>query len=370
MSSDTASNSQPSTGPIHPIVTTDQQIRTACLIILTTLAVGAALAWLKPVFIPFVLAVFLTYCMIPVIDFLTSRLRFPKYLALATTLLLGALLLVIVGVVIHNTFNQMAVRSPEYEAQIKSILGQAAVTIPWDRIGISPSELQIYVVSSTQKALGGILGATLTAVLNVLSNGLLVLIFMFFLLIGRLNSFDNLKKNSTGLWKEVEDSIRSYLVMKVIISILTGFLHGLILWALGVEFAVVFGILAFLLNFIPNIGPVIATFMVIPALPISGVDWTTAALALALPGAVQFLSGNVIEPRIIGDQLDVHPVVVLLSLIFFGLIWGIVGMFLATQIVAVLKIVLDKFYYTKPLASILAGRLDILTEESPEGEKA
>lgn len=80
-----------------------------------------------------------------------------------------------------------------------------------------------------------------------------------------------------------------------------------------------------------------------------------AALVIVLPGLVQFGIGNVLEPKIMGDSLDLHPVTVLLTLIFWGLLWGPVGMLLATPITAVLRLVLARFETTRPIGDLLAG---------------
>ena len=81
------------------------------------------------------------------------------------------------------------------------------------------------------------------------------------------------------------------------------------------------------------------------------------AAVFLVPGAVQMTIGNIIEPLIMGEGLDLHPVTILLALVFWGLIWGVVGMFLATPITAVFRIVLDRFETTRPIAGLLAGRL-------------
>ena len=79
-------------------------------------------------------------------------------------------------------------------------------------------------------------------------------------------------------------------------------------------------------------------------------------LAIAVPAAIQAVMGNLVEPRMMGDSLDLHPVTILMSLIFWGMLWGVVGMLLATPITAVLKIFLERFEGTRPLANLLAGR--------------
>jgi AI-2 transport protein TqsA len=159
------------------------------------------------------------------------------------------------------------------------------------------------------------------------------------------------------VWEEIERRIERYLVAKVTISAITGTLVGLILSALGVDLALVFGFLAFLLNFIPSIGSIIATLLPLPVILVSPeVSWTTVGLALALPGALQFVIGNVVEPSIIGDSLDLNPIVILMALIFWGVLWGVVGMLLAAPITAVMKILLERYELTRPVARVMAGR--------------
>ena len=84
----------------------------------------------------------------------------------------------------------------------------------------------------------------------------------------------------------------------------------------------------------------------------------TVVLAIALPGAVQMSVGNIIEPKLMGEELDLHPVTILLALMIWGAIWGIVGMLLATPITAVMKILFERMELTRPVADLFAGRLD------------
>ena len=138
-------------------------------------------------------------------------------------------------------------------------------------------------------------------------------------------------------------------------------LVGTVLAILGIDLALVFGLLAFLLNFIPSVGSLIATLLPLPVVVVSpDISATTAVLAIAVPGTIQFAIGNVIEPKVMGDALDLHPVVILLALIFWGVLWGIVGMLLATPMTAVMKILFEKIELTAPIADLLAGRLDAL----------
>ena len=86
------------------------------------------------------------------------------------------------------------------------------------------------------------------------------------------------------------------------------------------------------------------------------ISTSTAVLAISIPGIIQFAIGNVLEPKIMGDSLDLHPVVILMALIFWGMLCGIVGMLLAVPLTAIMKIILEKIEITQPIANIFAGR--------------
>jgi AI-2 transport protein TqsA len=118
----------------------------------------------------------------------------------------------------------------------------------------------------------------------------------------------------------------------------------------------VFGFLAFLLNFIPTIGAVVATLLPVPVIVLSpDLSVATQVLAVAIPAAIQAVIGSFIQPKVLGRSFGLHPVSILLALIFFGMIWGLVGAFLATPITAVIKIVLERIPATRFVAALLAG---------------
>jgi AI-2 transport protein TqsA len=265
--------------------------------------------------------------------------------------------LVLFGMVVSTSVSEMSAHTGDYQARIQQLLEQIATAAPLERLGVRVEDFTAKVLSITQDMVAGALTGTVSGIMSIFSNGAMVLIFMIFMLIG--------KKTDTasvgGLLHEVEFQVKRYILTMVFFSGATGVLVGLTLWFLGVEFAWMFGFLAFLLNFIPNIGSLMATLLPLPvALMSVELSITAKVLALALPGAIQFVIGNVVQPKIMGGSLDLHPVVVLLSLIFFGMIWGVVGMFLATPITAVAKMFLEKGRFTEPVAHLLAGRLDVL----------
>ena len=178
---------------------------------------------------------------------------------------------------------------------------------------------------------------------------------MVYLLIGRETRQEG--ASSTGIWSEIESRVERYIATKALLSGATGLLVGTVLAVLGVDLALVFGLFAFLLNFIPSVGSLIATLLPLPIVLMSpDVSVLVAVLAIGVPGGIQFTIGNVLEPKIMGDALDLHPVAILMALILWGMLWGVVGMLLATPITAMLKILFEQLEATRPAARVLAGR--------------
>jgi predicted PurR-regulated permease PerM len=189
------------------------------------------------------------------------------------------------------------------------------------------------------------------ALLEIFSTSVVVLIYVFFILLGSADA-----PRAYASIQAVDRQVRSYLMMKTIISIFTGVAFGVALAAFGVPMALTFGLLAFLLNYIPNVGPVVASLLPIPFILLGdgSAAWMVSAIVVTM--SIQIISGNVVEPKLMGDTSDLHPVVILLALMFWGMMWGVTGMFLATPITAGLKIVLEGNEVSRPMSDLLAGR--------------
>ena len=215
-------------------------------------------------------------------------------------------------------------------------------------------DMRQHIVNILTNAAGTIFG--------LVSGVFFVIIFVMFLVMGR----DPYATHSE-IYTNIVGKVRRYVGTKVVISLVTGLLVWLSLSRLGLPLASVFGILAFLLNFIPSIGSVISTLLPMPVAvatfqgpspenaDVTVVYWAMVLLVVAIPGAIQITMGNVIEPKLMGGGLNLHPVTVLLALSFWGLLWGIVGMFLAAPITAAIRIVLMQFDTLRPIGNLLAG---------------
>lgn len=382
-----------------------QKLQTTCLLLLTSAVVAAALYFLSGVLVPFVLALFLAIGLWPVIDIQIRRLRLPRNLAVLNTMLLGASLLFLVGLLVTSSVNQMLANQASYVAKIGQLMEsserflvrlhlleetdkpagqqgdegkepeQAAGRREGEDRGAGepgqgepgqgeqehtegegaemPGPSAKRVRDLLRAEIGNVLRQMLSGLLAVLSQGLVVLIFLAFLLIGR----DPGEKRPSGYWAEVEGGVRRYLQVKVAVSAMTGILVGTVLTILDVDLALVFAVFAFLLNFVPNIGSVIASLLPVPVVLVSDLSTLEVFLAIGIPAAIQFTVGNFLEPRWMGRSLDIHPIVVLLALIFWGTIWGMVGVILAVPVTMALKILLEKAEATSPVARWMSGGL-------------
>ncbi len=332
----------------------ESRIQTVCLLILTTIATATALYWLAPIMIPFVLAVFLAFGVAPFIQILMRYLKVPRSLAVVATLLLGFVILNLVATLISTSLSQLAANADSYQEQFTLLVERASSALPLEEYGIEPESFANPLSTIPTKTVGGMLVYVMSTLLNLVSKGFLVLVFLFFLLIGG----QKVERSIGGVWEEVGVKIQRYIVTKTIMSGATGIAVGSILGVLGIDLALVFGFFAFILNFIPSLGSLVATLLPLPVILFSpDVTATTAVLAIALPALVQVVIGNFIDPRVMGESLDLHPVTILIALIFWGMIWGLVGMLLAVPLVAILKLLFERLEITAPLGNLLAGRL-------------
>jgi AI-2 transport protein TqsA len=324
-------------------------LTTISLATIAIFALGAMLIYARSVLIPFVLAVLIFLLVSPVLDFLVLKLRFKRALAVLVTLLLVLVIISIVFVLLSEAVQTIIATAGLYADSFVNLIDIGIEKM--NRWNVTPDIANINEII-TNKVPGMVTGSFGTA-FDIISELFLIAIFVIFLLAGR-----HPELAWHGVYADIIAKIRRYIITKTAVSTVTGILVWLTLAAFGLDLAPVFGMLAFLLNFIPSIGSIIATLLPIPiaVAQFQGNPWMIV-LVIAIPGAIQITIGNVIEPKIMGKGLDLHPIVILLALSFWGLIWGAVGMFLSVPITAMIRIVLMQFETLKPVGMLLAGKL-------------
>jgi predicted PurR-regulated permease PerM len=203
-------------------------------------------------------------------------------------------------------------------------------------------------------------GSTLSEIADLLSNTFLVLLMTIFVLFEamvlpakiRAALGDPEADLSQGI--RVVGRIKAYVVIKTSTSLATGIIIGGALQLLGVDFALLWGLLAFLFNFIPNIGSIIAA---IPAIILALLQaGPTGALATAVVFiVVNMVIGSLLEPKIMGERMNLSPLVVFFSLVFWGWLWGPIGMLLSVPLTMTIRIMLEGHAGTRPFAILMAG---------------
>lgn len=199
---------------------------------------------------------------------------------------------------------------------------------------------------------------------GILANGGLILIYLGFLFleqghfsnkISALVSNPEREDEAHRIITRIRDDIQKYISIKMFTSSLTGILSFTFLFTVGVDFAAVWGLLIFLLNFIPTVGSIVATiFPALIALAQSD-GYTLFVIVLLGIGALQICIGNILEPRLMGSSFNLSPVVILLNLALWNAIWGIPGMFLCVPFLIIVAIILSHFPQTRPVAIMLSS---------------
>ena len=314
-------------------------LRTAAYAVIVVAGLKAAQGLLVPVLVAALLAVI---C-IPPMRWLHRR-GLPDGVALGVVLLgLFGVSAALTGVLGRST--RTLIRSlPEYQARLDEVVRDwGAVLSRFRPDGAEPPELwHLFDVDALTQLASTAAEGTLT----LLSQVVVILLITGFILLeasGFAAKLRRAKRDPSAdlsRYGRITEQVYDYVFLKTGVSLLTGVLAGVLTAALGVDFPVLWGLLAFLFNFVPNIGSVIAAIPpVLLALVLNG--GVNALLVGAGYLAINMIVGNMLEPRIMGRRLGLSPLVVLLSLIFWGWVFGPVGMILSLPMTMVLKILLE-----------------------------
>ncbi|MGH1428544.1 MAG: AI-2E family transporter [Arenicella sp.] len=199
---------------------------------------------------------------------------------------------------------------------------------------------------------------------NAIGNIFLVFIYVLFLLLEQgtfskkiVSLFPNAnrRKSILSILNHTQEDIQTYIWIKTLTSTATGVISYIVLKFVGVDFAGFWAFTIFLLNFIPTVGSIIATLFPALLALIQFGGFFECVVVLVGVGAVQVVVGNFVEPKLMGNTLNLSPLVVMLSLTLWGSIWGIPGMFLSVPITVILLIVFAHFEKTRSLAILLSG---------------
>lgn len=324
---------------------------------------------LQNILIPFTVAIFLTFLFHPILIWL-KKYKIPQPVSIIFILFLIFGTFYLFSILIISSLSQFPVKLADYVVSLAFFLEQ--ILIPFNitleefsallKIEVEKFDFSSFLHSTV---LTGIVRDTLLTLTSTLGDFLIALIFWLFMISGKskfekkiLNAFENKGNNIYNTIVSIDKQIQSYVLIKTILSLVTGTIVTIVLFAFNIDFAFVWGLLTFILNYIPNIGSIVASIL---PLIISVLEYgfgINTILIFTLLISTQFIIGNLIEPKYLGKKMDLSPVFVLFSLIFWGMIWGLVGMFLAVPIAAVIKILLTNIESLRPLAIIISSNTE------------
>ena len=337
-------------------VTKDDRFRRAVIFLLgliATVAVIAAMRSAKGIVVPIMFAGFIALLTAPAVAALRRR-NWPSSIAVSVVLLGLIGLVIVAGAALGSSVQELAAKAPTYRdlfmervASLTDPLGERA----------QESATDFFSVFDPGRAMS-LAAGVLSSVTNMLGNAAIILLILMFVLL-EVSGFPRKLQAAFPNARAVLDtsdaiaqSVKRYFAIKAVISLATGVSIGVFVAVQGLDFPVLWGVLAFFFNFIPNIGSLLAA---IPAVILSFIQLGPGQALLTAVGylAANTIFGSIIEPRMAGQGVGLSPLVVILSLVFWGWVLGPVGMLLSVPLTAALRIAMETSPTTEWLAVML-----------------
>ncbi|HVK37075.1 MAG TPA: AI-2E family transporter [Candidatus Kapabacteria bacterium] len=346
---------------------------TILLAILVVFVIGVVLHELSSVLLPFVIALLLAFIFKPAVLYLQRR-RVPMVVSLLLVVALVGGILFLISLMIYSSAGAFIENLPKYQERLAGLNDRLASLVAWGAAKVGADPASIDIASIVQwSTVTSVATTTLGALVSMLSNGFLILLFLLFILggAGELSRkvehafADRTAERIASIIRNIDVQVRQYLVTKTILSAVMGVFTAVVLAIFGVDFAVLWGLLAFLLNYIPNVGSLIAT--IFPALiaMLQFDSFATPLILLIILVVGHNVNGNVIEPKMMEFSLNLSSVLILVMLIFWGWLWGVWGMILAIPITSTIKIVCENVEPLRPIAVLMSGRVGAMGKNAP-----
>lgn len=336
------------------------------LFILAVVAIGAVLRVTGSIFLPLVIAVLLSSVFSPVVSYL-KRLGVPRPISIAAVLLVFLAFGFLVGLVLYSSSQSLVRQFPTYQQRLTALLREVV-----DRYELLPGTLlQEFNLSRT---LGGALISFSGNFMAFVSGFTLVIIFLLFLLIEqpyvrvklRYAFSPHTMRKIIISFAHINRQIGRYLAVKLFVSSLTGLLVFLAFSVIGVDFPIIWGILTFMFNFIPSLGSIFISILAsLFALLQFAPDWGPFVAAALSISVTQLVIGNIIDPKMLGDRLNLSPVIIILSLLVWGWLWGIGGMFLAVPLTVAIKLAFENIPGMRPVGIFMGTGTYIRRRKRP-----
>lgn len=338
------------------------------LIIIALPIVAIILKSLRELFIPLVIAIFLSFLFAPLIDWL-KRKKVPIAVVILIVITVLILFFIMLSSLLYSAGNSLVEGLPRYQEKFTVLVTQLVDWLEnWGEkmdlaFGSFPALDLQKMLTPGSFSLTKLASDTMGGFISLIWNIFLTLIFLLFIISGA-TSLEAKLKNAVGEDRQqrnvatvtsIQAQIQKYLMTKTIISVITGIIGGILMLIFGVDFVLVGAILLFALNYIPNIGSIIASGIpMLVCLLQYGFGFRMIAFSVLII-ATQLLLGNILEPKLQGDRLDLSPIMVLVSLIVWGWLWGIPGMFISVPLTSAINIILKEVDNKNIISAIISG---------------
>ena len=312
------------------------------LIIIAVILVSAAMKIAGSVTLPLAISLFCFLLFNPLLNKM-EKVKIPRWMGIVIVMLLLLVILLLAGWFFFFSVDLLVKRLPMYIRRFSIIDLWLADLLNLE----SGTSFLSYLNFDWTGLIVSSLSQVSSKAINIISKAFLVYIFVLFLVLERQSLIPKLKVAMPSrkgmrlavLFERVNRQISKYLLLKALISVGTGVLFYLAGLATGLDFALMWGVLAFVFNFIPSIGSIVITALtIIMAILQFFPNWPNILYVAVLMTSIQMVLGNILDPRIQGVQLNLSPFIILVSLSFWGFIWGIAGMFLAVPLTSIIQI--------------------------------
>ena len=331
------------------------------LLIITVLAVSKISG---KVSIQILLSVFIFLLVLPLVSALEKG-KFPSWLAtVIAVLVIIAAVLFFVWFVFFSV-DMLMQKVPDYATRINDLDGLLkSIASKWIEIPEDASFLSTLKIDWVGSVIMPTLRSVSSSAISLLSTLLLVVLMTVFLLgerhtiIPKLLNFIQTgeEEKLTVIWDRILRQVSKYISIKVFVSLITGILFYVVSLIAGLDFALLWGVLAVVLNFIPTIGSIVITVLVTIMAIVQFAPSIGPILFVGISAIViQNLIGNFLDPRLSGNSLNLSPFIILAALSVFGYVWGIVGMFLAVPLLSILQIICANVDATRPIAMLISS---------------
>ena len=316
----------------------------------------------KSILIPFVFALLLWFIVRNIREELDKIKFVKKHFPFWLKNLIPSILLVVVFTFISKllmiNINTLTKSYSLYEGNVQVLITQVNDLF---QINI----LEYFKSKSSSFNFGYVLQKIVESLTNLVSNTFIIIIYALFIILEEAHFYSKLKtvisdKNQfsqlADVLNKIDKSVSKYIGLKTLVSFLTGFASYLALFFIGVDAPLFWAFLIFLLNYIPTIGSLIATIFPVIFCLLQFGDFSKGLLVLSIVGGIQIVVGNILEPKLAGNTLNISAFVAIFALSFWGAIWGVTGMFLSVPITVIMVIIFSHFENTKAIAIMLSEK--------------